>query len=226
MSSTDHGPVGHDHHPDEPGSAHDEGPHGSDVPSAVALRAKALQSLLVQKGVVEQEAIDRFIEAYEHRIGPHLGARLVARAWSDPEFRELLRRDGNAAAQSLDIPGLRHGARLIAVENEPQVHNLVVCTLCSCYPTTVLGMSPVWYKSAPFRSRAVRDPRGVLAEFGTEIAPDVEVRVWDSNSEVRYIVVPERPAGTDGFDEEQLAALVTRNAMIGVERANTVGQAS
>ena len=206
-------------------SDHDHADHAdhADVPSDVALRAKALQSLLVEKGIVEQETIDRFIEAYEHRIGPHLGARLVARAWTDAEFLELLRRDGNAAALSLDIPGLRHGARLIAVENDAKVHNLVVCTLCSCYPTTVLGMSPVWYKSAPFRSRAVRDPRGVLAEFGTVVADDVEVRVWDSNSEVRYIVVPQRPTGTDAFNEEQLAALVSRNAMIGVERANPMG---
>ncbi len=208
MSGPDHD---HDHHDHD----HDH----SEVPSDLALRAKALQSLLVDKGIVEQDAIDRVTEAYEHRIGPHLGARLVAKAWTDPAFLELLRRDGNAAALSLDIPGLRHGARLVAVENEPTVHNVVVCTLCSCYPTTVLGMSPVWYKSAPFRSRAVRDPRGVLAEFGTVVAEDVEVRVWDSNSEVRYLVVPERPGDTEDFSEEQLAALVTRNAMIGVERA-------
>jgi len=201
--------------------AHDHGDdHAhSDVPDERALRAKALQSLLVDKGVIEQSAIDYVVDAYEHRIGPHLGAAVVAKAWSDPAFRERLLADGTATVADIGMPGWRRGARLVALENEPTVHNVVVCTLCSCYPTQLLGLPPVWYKSAPYRSRAVIEPRAVLAEFGTDVDAEVEVRVWDSNSEVRYLVVPERPAGTEGWSEEQLAKLVTRNAMIGVERA-------
>jgi nitrile hydratase subunit alpha len=208
--------VGHEHEHDEH-HGHD-GDH-SDVPPPIALRVKALQSLLVEKGIVDPAALDEIVDRYEHRIGPHTGALAVARAWVDPSFRERLLADGIDAVADLGVGGWRHGVRLVALENTPQVHNVVVCTLCSCYPTPVLGPPPVWYKSAPYRSRVVREPRRVLVEFGTEVADDVEVRVWDSNSEVRYLVVPERPAGTESMTEEALAALVTRNAMIGVERA-------
>lgn len=194
----------------------DENDH-SDVPDDLSLRVKALQSLLVEKHFISQMQIDGVIEAFEHRIGPHLGAGVVARAWVDPEFRELLIRDGNAAMTVAGIGGWGHGARLVAVENTPTVHNVVVCTLCSCYPAQVLGLSPVWYKSAPYRSRVVIEPRSVLEEFGTVLGDDVEVRVWDSNSEVRYLVIPQRPAGTEHLAVEELARLVTRNAMIGVE---------
>ena len=200
----------HDHHDHD----HDH----SDVPSELALRAKALQSLLVEKGIVEESLIDRVVEANEHRFGPHLGAAVVARAWTDPDFKAALIADGTATVNDMDID-TRVAARLVALENTDDVHNLVVCTLCSCYPGTLLGLPPVWYKSAPYRSRAVLEPRSVMAEFGTKVDDDVEVRVWDSNSEVRYLVLPQRPAGTDGWTEEQLAGLVSRNAMIGVERA-------
>ncbi|MFN0026998.1 MAG: nitrile hydratase subunit alpha [Acidimicrobiales bacterium] len=206
----------HDHDHDHPNHDH---PDHADIPPDVALRARALQSLLLEKGLIQQENIDRIIEAFEHRVGPHLGAKLVARAWVDVGFRERLLADGIAAAAELGIGGFTHGARLVVVENTQQVHNVVVCTLCSCYPIPVLGLPPVWYKSAPYRSRAVMDPRGVLDEFGTHVAPETEVRVWDSNSEVRYLVLPQRPDGTEDLSEEQLAALVGRNAMIGVEPA-------
>lgn len=196
------------------GDGHDH----SDVPGELGLRARALQSLLVEKGVVDEARIDRVIEAYEHRFGPHLGAAVVARAWVDPDFKSALLNDGTSAVNDLDV-GTSVGARLVALENTDHVHNMVVCTLCSCYPSTLLGLPPTWYKSAPYRSRAVLEPRAVLSEFGTEVDDDVEVRVWDSNSEVRYLVVPQRPEGTEGWSEDELAALVTRNAMIGVERA-------
>lgn len=187
------------------------------------MRARALQSLLIEKGIVAEATIDSAIEAYEHRIGPHLGAAVVARAWVDPDYMAALLDDGASAAAQL-VDG--HIAdRLVALENTDEVHNLVVCTLCSCYPMRLLGLPPVWYKSAPYRSRAVLEPRAVLAEFGTEVDDEVEVRVWDSNSEVRYLVVPQRPAGTEGWTEEQLAALIGRNAMIGVERARHPEQA-
>ena len=178
------------------------------------LRVRALESLLVEKGYVDPAALDALIETYETRVGPHNGARVVARAWSDPAYRDWLLRDASAAIASLGYTG-RQGEHIVALENTPQVHNLVVCTLCSCYPWPVLGLPPVWYKSAPYRSRAVIDPRGVLAEFGVTLADDVEVRVWDSTAEVRYLVLPQRPSGTDGWTEERLAALVTRDAMIG-----------
>jgi nitrile hydratase len=201
-----------DHHQHEHEHEH------SDVPGELALRAKALQSLLVEKGIVDEAMIDRVIEANEHRYGPHLGAAVVARAWVDPAFKSALLADGTSAVNQMGLP-TRVDARLVALENTDEVHNLVVCTLCSCYPGTLLGLPPVWYKSAPYRSRAVLEPRSVLAEFGTEVDDELEVRVWDSNSEVRYLVVPQRPEGTEGWSEEQLAELVTRNAMIGVERA-------
>ena len=179
------------------------------------IRVRALESVLVAKGYVDPAAVDAIVETYEHEVGPHLGAKVVARAWVDPAFHDRLMTDATTAVAELGISG-RQGEHLVAVENTPEVHNLVVCTLCSCYPWTVLGLPPVWYKSAPYRSRAVADPRGVLGDFGVELAPDVSVRVWDSTAEVRYLVVPMRPSGTDGWSEEQLAERVTRDAMIGV----------
>ena len=196
-------------------TAHDHDHAGQDAPSDMALRVKSLESLLVEKGLVDAAALDAIIDTYENEVGPRNGAHVVARAWTDPAYRERLLSDATAAIAELDYAG-RQGEHMIVVENTPRVHNLVVCTLCSCYPWAVLGLPPVWYKSSPYRSRAVIDPRGVLAEFGLEIAEDVEVRVWDSTAEVRYLVLPERPSGTDGMTEKELAALVTRDAMIGV----------
>ena len=193
------------------------------VPSDPALRVKALESLLVEKGLVDRAALDALIDAYEHKIGPRNGARVVARAWSDPKYKQRLLRDADAAIAELGYGGMQ-GEHMVAVENTAKVHNLVVCTLCSCYPWPVLGLPPVWYKSAPYRSRSVIDPRGVLREFGLDLREDVEVRVWDSTAEIRYLVVPERPAGTEGMSEETLAALVTRDAMVGVAKV-TVAKA-
>jgi len=189
----------------------------SDLPSDPALRVKALESLLVEKGMVDSAAIDAWIDLYAEEIGPKRGARVVAKAWSDPAFKARLLADGTAAISEFGYQGHATG-HVIAVENSGSVHNLVVCTLCSCYPFALLGMSPGWYKSQEYRARAVRDPRGVLKEFGVTVGDDVEVRVWDSTAELRYLVLPERPAGTDGLSEEQLAALVTRNSMIGTDR--------
>jgi nitrile hydratase len=186
--------------------------HHDDL-SETQIRVRALESVLVEKGYVDPAAVDAIVETYEHEVGPHLGARVVARAWVDEAFRARLREDATSAVAELGISG-RQGEHLVAVENTPTVHHLVVCTLCSCYPWTVLGLPPVWYKSAPYRSRAVADPRGVLADFGVELDPRVTVRVWDSTAEVRYLVVPMRPAGS--FSEEELAGMVTRDAMIGV----------
>ena len=196
------------HHHDE----HD-GHEGSAL-SPLALRVKALESLLVEKGYVDPQALDVLIETYETKVGPRNGARVVAKAWADPAFAEWLKRDATAAIASLGYEG-RQGEHMVALFNTPQTHNMVVCTLCSCYPWPVLGLPPVWYKSMPYRSRAVIEPRAVLAEFGLDISPEKEVRVWDSTAEVRYLVIPERPPGTEGFTEEQLAALVTRDSMIG-----------
>ncbi|HJP09072.1 MAG: nitrile hydratase subunit alpha [Proteobacteria bacterium] len=194
----------------------------TEPPSDLVLKVKALESLLVEKGLVDPAALDALIDTYENKVGPRNGAEVVARAWSDPEYRVWLLEDATAAIASMGFVG-RQGEHMTAVENTAQVHNLVVCTLCSCYPWTVLGLPPVWYKSAPYRSRAVSDPRGVLAEFGTELADSVEIQVWDSTSEMRYMVVPERPAGTDGWLIDELIPLVSRNAMIGVEKARTPG---
>jgi nitrile hydratase len=191
--------------------------HGQEVPSDLALRVKALESLLVEKGLVDSVALDALIDTYEHKIGPRNGARVVARAWVDPNYKERLLSDGTTAIAEIGYAG-RQGEHMVVVENTPAVHNLIVCTLCSCYPWTVLGLPPVWYKSAPYRSRAVIDPRGVLREFGLEMSEDVEVRVWDSTAELRYLVLPERPAGTGHLSEEQLAELVTRDAMVGVAK--------
>ena len=185
------------------------------VPSDPTLRVKALESLLVEKGLVDPAALDAIIDTYEHRVGPRNGARVVARAWVDAAYKQRLLTDANSAIAELGYGG-QQGENMVVVENTPQVHNMVVCTLCSCYPWPVLGLPPVWYKSAPYRSRAVIDPRGVLGEFGLELAEDVEVRVWDSTAELRYLVLPERPAGSEKMSEEALAALVTRDAMVGV----------
>ena len=190
----------------------------SELPSDPALRVKALESLLTEKGLVDSAAIDAWVDVYENKIGPRNGAKVVAKAWSDPAYRARLREDATKAIGELDLLG-RQGQHYVAVENSPEVHNLVVCTLCSCYPLSVLGLPPAWYKSAPYRSRAVIDPRGVLKEFGTVLPDSVKIRVWDSTAEVRYLVVPERPAGTEGLSEEQLATLVTRDSMIGVTKA-------
>jgi len=187
------------------------------VPSDPALRVKALESLLVEKGLVDPAALDALIDTYENKVGPRNGARVVARAWVDPEYKQRLFKDATAAIAELGYGG-RQGEHMLVVENTPSVHNLVVCTLCSCYPWSVLGLPPVWYKSAPYRSRAVIDPRGVLREFGVVLTEDVEVRVWDSTAELRYLVLPERPAGAENLQEDDLAALVTRDAMIGTAK--------
>jgi nitrile hydratase subunit alpha len=201
-------------------SDHDHGhehPHTAPA-SPLAERVKSLEALLVAKKLVDPDSLNALIDTYEHKVGPRNGAKVVARAWADPAYKERLMRDATAAIAEFGFTG-RQGEHMVAVENTPAVHNMVVCTLCSCYPWPVLGLPPVWYKSAPYRSRAVLDPRGVLREFGTVIGDEVEVRVWDSTAELRYLVLPERPAGTEGFSEEQLAELVTRDSMIGVTRA-------
>ena len=199
-----------DHHHD-----HD---HDHDHPrmSDAQLRVKALESLLVEKGLVDPAALDVFIDTYETKVGPRNGAQVVAKAWSDPGFKDWLLKDASAAIKSFGFEG-RQGEHMVVLENTPTTHNMVVCTLCSCYPWPVLGLPPVWYKSAPYRSRAVSEPRTVLEEFGTHLADDVEIKVWDSTAELRYLVLPMRPDGTEGLSEDALADLVTRNAMIGTE---------
>ena len=187
------------------------------LPSEMELKVKALESLLVEKGLVDSAALDELIDTYENRVGPKNGAKVVARAWTDPKFKSWLHEDVTAAIASMGFTG-RQGEHMKIVENTNVIHNLVVCTLCSCYPWTVLGLPPVLYKSAPYRSRAVMDPRGVLKEFGTEIGKNVEIKIWDSTSEMRYLVLPERPAGTDDWTEQKLSALVSRNSMIGMEK--------
>src|SRR6516162_4611283 len=191
--------------------------HHQAVPSDPALRVKALESLLVEKGLVDRAALDALVDTYEHKIGPRNGARVVARAWSDTSYKQRLLSNADAAIAEMGYGGMQ-GEHMVVVENTSKVHNLVVCTLCSCYPWPILRLPPVWYKSAPYRSRAVIDPRGVLREFGVELSEEVEVRVWDSTAELRYLVLPERPAGTEKLNEEALAALVTRDAMVGVAR--------
>jgi len=188
----------------------------------VALRVRALESLLVEKGLVQPAALAAIVETYETKIGPHNGARVVARAWADPAFKARLLADATAAIAELGFSGVQ-GEDMVVVENTKQVHNMVVCTLCSCYPWPTLGLPPNWYKSAPYRARAVIDPRGVLAEFGVDLPPEKEVRVWDSNAELRYLVLPERPAGTEAMDEAALADFVTRDAMIGTGVAAAAG---
>ncbi len=197
---------GHDHHHDD-----------------LALRAAALEAVLVEKGLVTTDQVDAIVERYERDLGPQNGARVVARAWLDPAYRERLRADGAAAIRELGYGGFE-GETMVVVENTPDVHNVVVCTLCSCYPWPVLGLPPTWYKSPAYRARVVAEPRAVLREFGVELPVETEIRVWDSTSEVRYLVVPRRPAGTDGMSEEELAALVTRDSMIGTGQATSPGE--
>src|SRR3979490_3171284 len=187
------------------------------TPSDIELRVKSLESLLVEKGLVDRAALDALVDTYEHKVGPRNGARVVARARADPAYKQRLLTNSTAAIAELGYGG-QQGEYMVVVENTPKVHNLVVCTLCSCYPWPVLGLPPVWYKSAPYRSRSVIDPRGVLREFGVELGEDVDVRVWDSTAELRYLVLPERPAGTEKLSEGALAALVTRDAMVGVAK--------
>ncbi|PIV74593.1 MAG: nitrile hydratase subunit alpha [Rhodobacteraceae bacterium CG17_big_fil_post_rev_8_21_14_2_50_65_11] len=196
----------------------------SHLPSDAALRVKTLESLAVEKGLIAPETIDAWVEAYSEHIGPMRGATVVARAWCDPAFKARLLENGTDAIREFGFEGNATG-HLKAVENTDDTHNMVVCTLCSCYPFSILGMSPAWYKSAAYRARAVREPRAVLAEFGVDLPEDVAVRVWDSTAELRYLVVPQRPAGTEGWDEERLAAIVTRNSMIGTDRVLRAGAA-
>lgn len=188
------------------------------LPSDLALRVRSLESLLVEKGLVDRAALDALVDTFEHKIGPRNGARVVAKAWNDSEYKRRLLADANSAIAELGYTG-QQGEHMVVIENTPSVHHIVVCTLCSCYPWPTLGLPPVWYKSAAYRSRAVIDPRGVLKEFGLDLSDDVEVRVWDSTAEIRYLVLPERPAGTEGMSEDALAALVTRDSMIGVAKA-------
>ena len=187
--------------------------------SGPVLRVKALESILTEKGLVDARALDDLVDTYQTKVGPRNGAKIVARAWVDPEFKRRLLTDATAAIAEFGFVG-RQGEDMVVLENTPTVHNMVVCTLCSCYPWPVLGLPPVWYKSAPYRARAVIDPRGVLEELGVTVPEDVEVRVWDSTAELRYLVLPERPAGTEGWTESQLEAVVTRDAMIGVARVS------
>jgi nitrile hydratase len=201
----------HHHH------AHEHDDHGQDIPSATALRVKALESLLVEKGLVDAAALDAIVDAYETKIGPHNGAQVVARAWTDPAYKARLLTDASAAIAEFGFPGSER-PHMVVVENTATVHNLVVCTLCSCYPLQTLGLPPVWYKSSAYRSRAAIDPRGVLSDFGLTLDEGVAVRVWDSTAEVRYLVLPERPARAEGMDEAALAGLVTRDSMVGVAK--------
>ena len=197
---------------------HDGDHDHTDPPSEIALRVKALESLLTEKGLIDPAVLDVIIETYETKVGPHCGAKVVARAWSDAEYKSRLLDDATAAIAEMGYEG-RQGEHMVVVENTAHVHNLVVCTLCSCYPWPVLGLPPVWYKSAPYRSRAVSEPRPVLAEFGTTLDPEVRIQVWDSTSEMRYLVLPERPDGTEGWSVDELERLASRNSMIGVEKA-------
>jgi nitrile hydratase subunit alpha len=211
---------GHDdqeHHGEDPSH-----PHNAPL-SDVQLRVRALESLLAEKGLVDPAALDELIDTYQTRVGPRNGAKVVARAWVEPAFKRRLLEDATEAIAEMGFIG-RQGEDMVVVENTPRVHNLVVCTLCSCYPWPVLGLPPVWYKSSPYRARAVLDPRGVLRELGVDLSDDVEVRVWDSTAELRYLVLPERPAGTEGLSEAELAALVTRDAMIGTARVAAPGR--
>ncbi len=211
-----HAHAGHDHA--DPHAAHDHHPHDHQhVPADIALRVKALESVLVEKGMVDPAELDDIVDTFENRIGPRNGARVVARAWVDPEYRGRLLADGSAAIGELGYLG-GQGEHMKVVANTAKVHNVIVCTLCSCYPWPTLGLPPSWYKSAAYRARTVIEPREVLREFGLDVPEEVEVRVWDSTAEIRYLVLPERPAGTEGLTEGELAELVTRDAMIGVAR--------
>ena len=203
----------HDHHHDHHHHHHDHDHDHSEL-SPMDARVRALETILTEKGYVDPAALDLLIETYETKVGPHNGAQVVAKSWSDPAYRQRLLEDATKAVAELGYAG-RQGEHLVAIENTPDTHNMVVCTLCSCYPWPVLGLPPVWYKSAPYRSKAIRDPRGVLADFGVTLPAGKSIKVWDSTAEVRYLVIPERPPGTESWDEERLAALVTRDSMIG-----------
>ena len=204
---------------------HHAHPHDHSELSETELRVRALETILTEKGYLDPAALDAIIQAYETKIGPHNGAQVVARAWTDAAFRQALLDDGTKAVSALGHAG-RVGDHLVVIENTPQRHNMVVCTLCSCYPWEMLGLPPVWYKASPYRSRAVKDPRGVLADFGVSLPSDIEIRVWDSTAETRFLVLPMRPEGTDGWDEAQLAELVTRDSMIGTGLAKAPGAPS
>lgn len=217
MSDTSHTHSSHGHHHE-----HDHDHEGSEL-SDIDLRVRALESLLIDKGYVDPAALDALIETYETKVGPRNGVRVVAKAWHDPEYKKWLLEDATAAIASLGYSG-RQGEHMVVVANTPQEHNMVVCTLCSCYPWPVLGLPPAWYKSAPYRSRTVIDPRGVLKDFGVELPPETKITVWDSTAEIRYLVLPMRPAGTEGWAEEALAELITRNAMIGCDIARPPAQ--
>ena len=206
-------------------AAHDQDDNEGSHLSEMELRVRAIETILVEKGYIEPAALDRIVELYETKIGPHIGAQVIARAWSDPAFRQALLEDASKAISALTQVG-RVGDHMVAIENTPQVHNMVVCTLCSCYPTDVLGLPPMWYKSFAYRSRTVKEPRTVLADFGVTLQPDTEIRVWDSTAETRYLVVPMRPAGTEGWSEAQLAKLITRDCMIGAGMPKNPNQAA
>jgi nitrile hydratase len=212
MSEHDHG-----HHHDTPPNPYHSSERSEEHNRELTERVAKLEALLVDKGLVDKAALDKLVELYENDLGPMNGAKVVARAWVDPDYKRRLLENASAAIAELGFSGLQ-GEHMVVVENTPGVHNLVVCTLCSCYPWPVLGLPPTWYKDAAYRSRVVIDPRGVLADFGTEVSDDVEVRVWDSSAEIRYLVLPERPAGTEDMSEERLAELVERDAMIGVRK--------
>jgi len=214
--SQEHEPHHHHDHDHDDDDVQEHREHDAPL-TEVELRVRALESLLVDKGLVDPAALDAIIDTYETKVGPRNGAKIVAHAWVDPDYRRRLLEDGTAAVAEYGFVG-RQSEKILVVENTPKVHNMVVCTLCSCYPWAVLGLPPVWYKSAPYRSRAVIDPRGVLSEMGVEVPADTEVRVWDSTAEIRYLVLPERPAGTENMTEDELAALVTRDSMIGVAK--------
>lgn len=195
--------------------------HGAPL-SEIQLRVKALEAVLTEKGLVDEATLDTLTDHYEHKVGPHIGAQVVARAWTDPDFKQALKEDGSAAIASMGFAGLE-GTHMEVKENTDEVHNVVVCTLCSCYPWSTLGLPPSWYKSAPYRSRVVKNPRGVLEEFGVTLSEEVEVRVWDSNADLRYLVLPQRPKGTENMSAEQLAELVNRDSMIGTGLASAPG---
>ena len=215
--------AGHDHDKDHAHDhAHDDDHHGSEL-SEVQLRVRALETVLAEKGYVDPAALDAIVEAYETRIGPHIGSQVVAKAWTDLAFKQSLLEDANKAIASLGIPN-RIGDHLVVIENTPATHNMVVCTLCSCYPWDVLGLPPVWYKSAAYRSRTVKEPRSVLADFGVTLPPSTNIRIWDSTAETRFLVLPMRPDGTDSWDAEKLAALVTRDSMIGTGFPRSPGE--
>jgi nitrile hydratase len=220
MNTTSSEHYGHEDHGHGHAHSHEHEHADNSELSEIELRVRALETLLIKKGYVEPAALEELIQTYETKVGPRNGAKVVARAWADPSYKKWLIEDPDAAIASLGFTG-RQGEHMVIVENTPEVHNMVVCTLCSCYPWPVLGLPPTWYKSAPYRSRAVIDPKGVLKEFGVELPAEVKISVWDSNSEIRYLVLPMRPAGTEGMSEEELSNLVTRNSMIGTGLAKS-----